>query len=135
MIEAALGRHERERDMGNTYADAAAFRNAAATGQVGVDPEAAHAVLGKIRRGKDQVEALLNDAGFLAAPPKVGANPVGNAMAAKFSDRAAGGGDSYAQALRNLYNNYANAEQAILLAMRHYEEQDQTARDSFTGTL
>lgn len=121
--------------MGNTHADAAAFRNAAVTGQVGVDPDAAQTVLAKIRTGKDQIEALLNDSDFLAHPPKVGANPVGNAMAHKFSDRAAGGGDSYAQALRNLYHQYQEAEQAIVLAMRHYEETDQSAAEPFRGTL
>ncbi|MFC4003964.1 hypothetical protein ACFS2C_09375 [Prauserella oleivorans] len=120
--------------MGNSsYADAAAFRNAAATGQVGVDPDAAQAVLSKIRAGKDTVEALLRDAGALATPPKLGANPVGNAIAAKFSDRASGGGDSYAEALQNLYAQYDHAEHAITTAMSRYHEIDEAGAEPFTG--
>ncbi|PRX50525.1 hypothetical protein B0I33_102647 [Prauserella shujinwangii] len=119
--------------MGNSsFADAAAFRNAAATGQVGVDPDAAQGVLSKIRKGKDSIEALLRDAGSLAQPPRLGANPVGHAISAKFSDRAAGSGDSYAQALRNLYAEYDQAEQAILTAMSRYEDFDQSAAEPFT---
>src|SRR5690242_9091233 len=92
--------------MGNSYADAAAFRAAAANGELGVDPDAAQTVLKKIRTGKDSVENLLRNAGALAEPPKLGANPVGDAIAEKFAQRADGGGDSYAQALQNLYNQY-----------------------------
>lgn len=119
--------------MGNSsYADAAAFRDAAATGQVGVDPDAAQGVLTKIRTGKDHIETLLQQADALAAPPKVGANPVGYALAAKFSDRARGGGDSYALALENLYAQYDQAEQAIVTAMSRYEEIDQAGAEPFT---
>lgn len=120
--------------MGNSsYADAAAFRNAAATGQIGIDPDAAQTVLTKIRNGKDMIERLLSDAPSLAAPPRIGANPVGNAIAAKFSDRAAGGGDSYGQALRNLYDQYDQAEQAITTAMSRYHEIDQAGAEPFSG--
>lgn len=118
--------------MGNSsVADANAFKSAAVSGQVAVDPEAAQTVLNKIRTGKDSVEALLRSAGVLAEAPKLGANPVGQAMAAKFSQRADGGGDSYAAALQNLYNQYAQAEQGIVTAMAKYQEVDQSAADPF----
>ena len=39
----------------SSYADAAAFREAAAKGQVGIDPDAAQAVLTNIRTGKDAI--------------------------------------------------------------------------------
>ncbi|TNC21105.1 hypothetical protein [Amycolatopsis alkalitolerans] len=120
--------------MGNSsYADAAAFRNAAVNGQLGVDPDAAQNVLKKIRAGKDSVENLLSSAGALAEAPKLGANPVGDAIAAKFVQRAEGGGDSYTTALRNLLNQYQQAEQAIVLAMRHYHQIDQAASDALSG--
>jgi hypothetical protein len=108
-----------------------AFRAAAANGQIGVDPEAAQTVLNKIRTGKDSVEALMRGAGDLAAPPKLGANPVGEAMAAKVSQRADGGGDSYAAALRNLYTQYDQAEQGIVAAMANYRETDTAAAQPF----
>lgn len=115
----------------SSAADANAFKEAAAAGQIGVDPDAAQAVLNKIRTGKDAVEALLNASGALANPPKLGDNPVGNAMAAKFVQRADGGGDSYAAALQNLLSQYEAAEQGIVTAMSRYHEMDQAAADPF----
>ncbi|MBB4687776.1 hypothetical protein [Amycolatopsis jiangsuensis] len=111
--------------------DANAFRSAAANGQVGIDPDAAHTVLNKIRTGKDAVEALLNSSGVLAQPPKLGNNPVGNAMAAKFVQRADGGGDSYSSALQNLLGQYQAAEEGIVQAMARYHEIDQSSADPF----
>jgi hypothetical protein len=120
--------------MGNSsFADAAAFRNAAATGQVGIDPDAAQTVLNKIRTGKDTVEQLLHNAGNLAVRPRLGDNPVGHAIAAKVSQRADGGGESYAQALRNLYTQYDQAEQAIITAMSRYQDFDADSARPFTG--
>lgn len=118
--------------MGNS-SDAAAFRSAAVNGQLGVDPDAAQNVLKKIRAGKDSVESLLNASGALAEPPKLGANPVGNAIAAKFVQRADGGGDSYTAALQNLFTQYEQAEQGIVEAMRHYQQIDQAAADALSG--
>lgn len=119
----------------SSYADATAFRAAAATGQVAIDPDAAQTVLNKIRTGKDAVAALLDNTGFLAVSPKLGANPVGEAIATKFADRAAGMSDSYAQALRNLYTQYDQAEHAILTAMSRYEDFDADSAKPFTGQL
>ncbi|HET6500938.1 MAG TPA: hypothetical protein VFG87_09280 [Amycolatopsis sp.] len=119
--------------MGNTNADAAAFKAAAVNGQLGVDPDAAQTVLKKIRTGKDSVENLMRAAGALAEPPKLGANPVGDAIAAKFAQRADGGGDSYALALKNLYAQYDQAEQAIVTAMNQYHRVEQDASDALSG--
>lgn len=119
--------------MGSSYADAAAFRSAAAEGQLGVDPDAAQNVLKKVRAGKDSVENLLRAAGALAEPPKLGANPVGDAIAAKFVQRADGGNDSYTTALQSLYSQYEHAEHAIVLAMSHYHQFEQNASDALSG--
>ncbi|MEU3272740.1 hypothetical protein ABZ639_18025 [Saccharomonospora sp. NPDC006951] len=121
--------------MGNngSYADAAAFRAAAPTGRIGIDPDPAQTVLNKIRTGKDAVEGLLFHSGSLAAAPKIGANPVGAAIAAKYSGRADGHEDSYSAALRNLYNQYEQAEQAIVTAMSRYNEIDQAGIDPLRG--
>ncbi|MEC3981449.1 hypothetical protein [Amycolatopsis sp. H20-H5] len=121
--------------MGNSsLADANAFKSAATAGQVGVDPDAAQAVLNKIRTGKDSIQALLNGAGALAEPPKLGSNEVAQVMAAKVSQRAEGHGDSYAAALQNLYNQYATAEQGIVTAMARYDEIDQAAAQPFRSS-
>lgn len=121
--------------MGNGYADAAAFRQAAVQGQVGIDPDSAHTVLNKIRAGKDAVEALLGSSSNLGVAPKLGANPVGQAIATKYADRGSGGGDSYAHALHNLYNQYDQAEQGILTAMRQYQQFDDSSADTFRGQV
>ena len=121
--------------LGNGYADAAAFRSAASEGEFGIDPDAAHTVLNKIRACKDAVESLLQRAHSMGVPPRLGANPVGHAIAAKYAERADGGTASYAQALRNLHNQYSDAEQGILTAMRHYDEFDQEAADTFRGKI
>ncbi|ASR38371.1 hypothetical protein BAY61_28970 [Prauserella marina] len=69
-------------------------------------------MLNKIRTGKDAVEGLLRHSGALAAAPKIGANPVGTAIAAKYSGRADGDDDSYSAALRNLYGQYEQRPRA-----------------------
>ncbi|MGH3451932.1 MAG: hypothetical protein ACRDQW_14695 [Haloechinothrix sp.] len=117
--------------MANSVAEAAAFMNAAATGELGIDPDAAQTVLNKIRTGKDQVENLIARAGGLGVQPRLGANPVGEAMAMKFSDRASGGGDSYVHALHNLHLQYEQIERALVTAIRNYDEMDTAAADSF----
>ncbi|HKN55779.1 MAG TPA: hypothetical protein VJX66_25005 [Amycolatopsis sp.] len=118
--------------MGNSSsADASAFKAAAAAGQVGIDPDAAQVALNKIRTGKDAVEALLSSAGALGNPPQLGANPVGDAIAAKVANRADAGGDSYTAALQNLLSQYEAAEAGIVSAMAHYHEFDQSAAQPF----
>ncbi|WP_158887555.1 hypothetical protein [Amycolatopsis anabasis] len=117
----------------NSLADASAFRNAAVTGQLGIDPDAAQTVLKKIRLGKDAVESLLRSAGSLAEPPKLGANPVGEAISAKVAQRAEGRGDSYTQALQNLFTQYDQAEQAIVAAMGYYRQTDQGGASTLSG--
>lgn len=121
--------------MAKTLADAAAFARAAASGQIGIDPDSARTVLSKIRSGKDHVEGLLGSSAGLGAAPKLGANPVGTAIAAKFSDRATGGGDSYAQALKNLYAQYDEVEKALVAAIKNYEEMEAAGVDSFRSKM
>lgn len=121
--------------MAKTLSDATAFATAAAEGKIGIDPDHARAVLSKIRSGKDGVEALLAQATGLGVSPKLGANPVGTAIAAKFSDRATGGGDSYEEALRNLLAQYNQVENALVDAIKNYEEMDADGAASFDRNL
>src|SRR3982074_3209243 len=115
----------------SSLADPNAFKNAAVAGQVGIDPDAAQNVLNKIRTGKDAIEVLLNGAGALAQPPKRDRNAVGQAIAAKFVQRADGGGDSYAAALQNLYSQYEQAQHGIVTATAKYHEVYQASADPF----
>lgn len=115
----------------SSVSDATAFVNAAVTGGVGIDPDAAQVVLNKIRTGKDHVEDLMKHATGLGAVPRLGANPVGIAMARKFAARADGDGDSYAAALRNLYTQYEQVEAALEAAIRNYAELDAAEAATF----
>lgn len=118
--------------MARSLSDATAFANAAATGQIGIDPDAAQTVLNKIRTGKDQVDNLISQSASLGVAPRLGANPVGTAIAAKYSDRANGGGDSYAQALRNLRAQYEEVENALVTAIRNYDAMEAAGVQSFS---
>lgn len=117
--------------MADSVSDATAFANAAAKGQIGIDPDAAQTVLTKIRKGKDQVEALMTRADSLGTPPKLGANEVGTAIARKFSDRANGGTDSYERALSNLHTQYLQVERALVAAIKNYDEIEAAGVESF----
>ncbi|MFO7193095.1 hypothetical protein [Thermocrispum sp.] len=117
--------------MAKTLADAEAFARAAAEGQIGIDPDAARTVLNKIRAGKDEVEDLLRAVDELNVQPKLGANPVGTAMARKSANRAAGSEDSYEQALRNLHAHYEKVERALVAAIENYEEMEAAGAESF----
>ncbi|MPY97524.1 MAG: hypothetical protein GEU97_05895 [Actinophytocola sp.] len=119
--------------MVRSLSDATAFATAAATGQIGIDPDAAQTVLKKIRTGKDQVDNLISQSVNLGVAPRLGANPVGAAIAAKYSDRANGGRDSYAQALRNLRAQYEQVENAIVAAIKNYDEMEAAGVRSFDG--
>lgn len=107
--------------MARSVSDALAFAEAAEQGLIGVDPDAAQAVLNKVRTGKDRVETLLDAAEGLAVAPQLGANPVGVAIGKKFSDRATGGTDSYKASLRNLHAQYDAVEKALVAAMKNYD--------------
>lgn len=117
--------------MASDLSDATAFAAAAAEGQIGIDPDSARTVLSKIRSGKDHVEALLSSATGLGAAPKLGANPVGAAMAAKVSDRATGGGESYEVALKNLLAQYSQVENALVQAIKNYDHIEFEGAQSF----
>jgi hypothetical protein len=121
--------------MAKDLSDATAFAAAAADGQIGIDPESARTVLSKIRSGKDYVESLLGASAGLGAAPQLGANPVGTAIAAKFSDRATGGGESYEVALKNLLAQYSQVETALVQAIQNYEAMDQAGADSFQNKM
>lgn len=47
------------------------------------------------------------------------------------ANRADGGGDSYAAALQNLFQQYEAAESGIVTAMARYHEIDQAAAEPF----
>ena len=99
--------------------------------ELGIDPVAGQALLVKVRAGKDAVADLLTRTNALAQPPKLGANPIGEAMAAKVAQRAAeGSGDSYADALRNLYQQYVDIEHKVMSAIDSYLSVDQDAQQT-----
>lgn len=110
--------------MSEAGTEAAAFAEAAASGEVGIDFDAAQVVLRKVQAGRDALDQLIARAGDVGVQPRLGANPVGESMSAKYADRASGYGDSYLQALRNLQVQYDEVESAINAAIRNYDEME-----------
>ncbi|TCP56738.1 hypothetical protein EV191_101684 [Tamaricihabitans halophyticus] len=111
---------------------AVGFANAAAGGQVSINPDEAQTALAKIRSGKDTVNELLTKASRLNEQPQLGANQVGNAMATKMATRADGAG-SYTDALRKLYGQYQKAEEGLVTAMQNYQSNEQDGARQFGG--
>lgn len=106
---------------------ALAFANSAASGQVAIDPDAAQGALAKIRSGKDTVQRLITDAGVLSERPKLGANPVGQAMAHKMAGRAEGSAGCYVDELHKLLSQYVKAEEGLVNAMKNFRDTDDDA--------
>ncbi|RZS41223.1 hypothetical protein EV193_103543 [Herbihabitans rhizosphaerae] len=105
----------------------AGFAQAAANGQVSIDPDAVRGVLNKIRGAKDEVAALLRSAagGVVRADGSfLGANQVGTAMSTKFARRGEGGEHSLHAVLQGYLDELAAAERAIETCTRNYQSRD-----------
>ncbi|OLF07934.1 hypothetical protein [Actinophytocola xanthii] len=100
-----------------------AFSNAAASGQVSIEAAAAEDALAKIGKVKDQLTALLAEAGAAESEVRLGANPVGLAMSRKSVSRY-DGDDSFLAALRLLQDQTDRAERALRLSIDNYVDID-----------
>jgi hypothetical protein len=100
-----------------------AFSNAAASGQVSIEAEAAADALEKLGKVKDQISQLLYRSGTGNTDVKLGANPVGQAMAKKSVGRY-DGSDSFVAALKILADQTAKAETALKQCIDNYVDED-----------
>jgi hypothetical protein len=110
-----------------------AFSNAAASGQVSIEAEAAADALSQIGNIKTQLMDLLDASSFGQSEVQLGANPVGEAMARKSVDRYAGG-DSFLAVLRLLLEQTEKAETALNQCIRNYVDEDELRALNLGGT-
>jgi cyanate lyase len=100
-----------------------AFSDAAMSGQVYIEADAAADALAKIGEVKDQLDLLQTDTFHGATDVQLGANPVGQAMARKSMGRY-DGSDSFMAAITLLSQQTAKAEAALKKCIDNYVDID-----------
>ena len=96
-----------------------AFGRAAASGQVSIEAEAAEDALARISKVREELTALAHQGSGSAVEVRLGANPVGLAMAGKSTGRY-NGDDSFLAALRLLREETDRAERALRQSIDNY---------------
>ena len=99
-----------------------AFSNAAASGQVSIEAAAAEDALARIGDVKEQLTQLLQGSGA-GEEVRLGANPVGDAMARKSMSRY-DGDDSFRAVLTTLLDQTDKAERALRQCIDNYVDID-----------
>ena len=110
-----------------------AFSNAAMSGQVSIEAEAAADALSKIGKVKDQLAELLQSGKHGESEVQLGANPVGEAMAQKSMSRY-NGDDSFMAALKLLADQTQKAETALNQCIRNYVDTDDLHAATYNRT-
>lgn len=111
-----------------------AFSNAAMSGQVSIEADAAADALSKLGKVKDQLTDLLSGtAGHGTTEVQLGANPVGQAMATKSMGRY-DGGDSFMAALKLLADQTLKAETALKQCIDNYVDEDELHAATYDRT-
>lgn len=110
-----------------------AFSNAAMSGQVSIEAEAAADALAKLGKVKDQLTKLNAAGGHGATEVQLGANPVGQAMAQKSMGRY-DGGDSFMAAIALLADQTDKAERALKQCIDNYVDTDDLHAATYNRT-
>lgn len=100
-----------------------AFSNAAMSGQVSIEADAAADALARIGKVRDELTVLIKQSGSGASEVQLGANPVGEAMAQKSMGRY-DGADSFMAALKLLAAQTEKAETALKQCIDNYVDTD-----------
>ena len=110
-----------------------AFSNAAMSGQVSIEAEAAADALAKLGKVKDQLSHLLYSGRGGSNEVQLGANPVGQAMAQKSMGRY-DGSDSFMAALQLLADQTQKAETALKQCIDNYVDEDEWQQATYNRT-
>jgi hypothetical protein len=111
----------------------AAFSDAAMAGQVSIEADAAAEALDKIGKVKDELTQLLQGSGSGNTDVKLGANPVGQAIAKKSMNRY-DGDDSFIAALTLLAEQTTKAETALKQCIANYVDTDELHAAQYNRT-
>lgn len=110
-----------------------AFSNAAMSGQVSIEAEAAADALAKLGKVKDQLNELFSATGHGGTDVLLGANPVGQAMAKKSTGRY-DGDDSFMAAVKLLASQTDKAEKALKQCIDNYVDEDDLRAATYNRT-
>jgi hypothetical protein len=109
-----------------------AFAAGAASGQVSIEADAAQDALTEIGNIKTELENLMDSASLGGTQVQLGANAVGEAMAAKSVGRY-NGGDSFMAVVALLLEQTAAAERALKRSIDNYIDTDQGHASHYRG--
>jgi hypothetical protein len=120
------------RQMRVLTANVGQLRDQVRSGQLSLDPAAGQEILALLTEQMDQVDGWLQRGQGLARRAPLGANPVGEAMAAKFETRAGGDTDtSFTGVLTPYRQVLQDAHDAVNEAMQKYQAVEQDQADHF----
>jgi hypothetical protein len=109
-----------------------AFAAGAASGQVSIEADAAQDALTEIGNIKTELENLMDSASLGGTQVQLGANTVGQAMAAKSVGRY-NGGDSFMAVVSQLLEQTAAAERALKRSIDNYIDTDHGHAGQYRG--
>ncbi|CAM3703423.1 hypothetical protein KIPE111705_21100 [Kibdelosporangium persicum] len=112
-------------------ADMATLRHDVESGQLRLDPEAGQQIRDMLARQMEQVDGWLAQARGLARRAPLGQNPVGDAMAAKFEERAGGGGTSFTAVFTSYRQVLQDTDDTVEEAMRRYRDVEERTSETF----
>ena len=110
-----------------------AFSNAAMSGQVSIEADAAADALSKIATVKSELQSLFDSGDGGATEVQLGANPVGQAMAKKSMNRY-DGSDSFVAAVKLLLQQTDKAERALKQCIDNYVDTDTGEAAKYDGS-
>jgi hypothetical protein len=116
--------------LARSAAEVGTMHENAKSGRLSLDPSAGEAIRSMLAEQMTKVDTWIKQAGNLARHAPLGQNPVGQAMAAKFAQRAESKDDSFAGVLTRYRQILSDAHDAISDAMRQYRQNDDSAAES-----
>jgi hypothetical protein len=116
--------------LARSAAEVGALRENVKSGRLSLDPSAGEQIRSMLAEQMTRVDTWLKQAGNLARQAPLGQNPVGQAMAAKFAQRADSKDDSFTGVLTRYRQVLSDAHDALSDAMRQYRELDDSAAES-----
>ncbi len=95
------------------------------SGRVSLDPATGEEMRKMLLEQIDQVDSWLERAGRLARPAPLGANPVGDKMAAKFEGRAEGDELSFVSVMSSYREVLQQTHDSVASAIRNFQAVDE----------
>ena len=109
----------------------ATLRHDVDSGRLQLDPEAGKQLREMLARQVEQVDTWLSQARGLSRQAPLGEHPVGWAMAAKFEQRAGGGGTSLTAVFTSYRQILQDTDDTVAEAMRRYRDVEERTRETF----